>query len=407
MYSLTDWNLIKGPERKFASLRLKNGSRPSTVSSHGITGTEGGTTEEFTHSKPYDSYDSGSIDDGDVEVLENDVCRLGSKQEINAAFKVKVADINLHSVEDEVFAKSRSDVVLYVARMRAILSTIRSLPSGRYLNNAAYRAENEKGLVIGNYVYRAGGHWKPIDCEPRWKVAIVIPFRRRHAHLSVLLRNLIPLLKLQKLEFRIFVSEQNNDVIFNRGLMKNIGFLEATKFGWWDCVIFHDIDQIPMRGANYYGCDGMPRHLCARPEEMAYKPAYQLLFGGVVGVTARQMKGSNGYSNFYWGWGGEDDDLLKRLHARGYKPTRDLKQGYYRTLNHTKKTENELCEEVYCLLGKSNERMLWDGINNITYSKERLDLSLLYTHVAVDIRKESWNSGYAPCEKQKKSTDGR
>ena len=68
-----------------------------------------------------------------------------------------------------------------------------------------------------------------------------------------------------------FSSKQANDLVFNRGLIKNIGFMEATNFGSWDCVIFHDIDQVPMRATNSYGCDDMPKHLCAYAEEMGFK----------------------------------------------------------------------------------------------------------------------------------------
>lgn len=30
-------------------------------------------------------------------------------------------------------------------------------------------------------------------------------------------------------------------------------------------------------------------------------------------MTVQQFKKVNGYSNSYWGWGGEDDDMSNRL----------------------------------------------------------------------------------------------
>uniref|UniRef100_A0A8C8RN40 Beta-1,4-galactosyltransferase n=1 Tax=Pelusios castaneus TaxID=367368 RepID=A0A8C8RN40_9SAUR len=53
-----------------------------------------------------------------------------------------------------------------------------------------------------------GGHWKPKDCKPRWKVAILIPFRNRHEHLPIFFRHLIPMLQKQRLEFAFYVVEQ-------------------------------------------------------------------------------------------------------------------------------------------------------------------------------------------------------
>lgn len=39
---------------------------------------------------------------------------------------------------------------------------------------------------------------------------------------------------------------------------------------------------------------------------------YPTFFGGVSGVTIDQFKRINGYSNQFWGWGGEDDDFYQR-----------------------------------------------------------------------------------------------
>ena len=43
-----------------------------------------------------------------------------------------------------------------------------------------------------------------------------------------------------------------------------------------------------------------------------FRLPFPFLFGGVSAVTDKQMKKVNGFSNNYWGLGGEDDDMSAR-----------------------------------------------------------------------------------------------
>lgn len=36
------------------------------------------------------------------------------------------------------------------------------------------------------------------------------------------------------------------------------------------------------------------------------------MFGGVTAIRTSQFISINGYSNLYYGWGGEDDDIYER-----------------------------------------------------------------------------------------------
>ena len=42
------------------------------------------------------------------------------------------------------------------------------------------------------------------------------------------------------------------------------------------------------------------------------------IFGGVSALTTNQFEKVNGFSNQYWGWGGEDDDMSRRVKANNF-----------------------------------------------------------------------------------------
>lgn len=57
------------------------------------------------------------------------------------------------------------------------------------------------------------GSWQPSECQPRWNTAVIIPYRNRPSHLAVFLRNIIPFLQMQQLQFSIILVEQRGRTI--------------------------------------------------------------------------------------------------------------------------------------------------------------------------------------------------
>ena len=50
-------------------------------------------------------------------------------------------------------------------------------------------------------------------------------------------------------------------------------------------------------------------------------------FGGAVLFSKEQVENTNGYSNDYWDWGMEDDDLFWRCYLEGYADVREIEVG--------------------------------------------------------------------------------
>nr|CAG4650683.1 EOG090X0MWD [Sida crystallina] len=117
----------------------------------------------------------------------------------------------------------------------------------------------------------------------------------------------------QEIEYRITVVEQKDLKPFNRAALFNVGFVEMEKRHPADCYIFHDVDLIPLSLNNIYACTVEPRHISSALDVFDFKLPYATIFGGAVALTNDQFKTVNGFSNLFFGWGGEDDDFYSRV----------------------------------------------------------------------------------------------
>jgi len=149
------------------------------------------------------------------------------------------------------------------------------------------------------------------------KLGVCIPYRNRELHLHEFIPKVGKYLKSQGIDFQMYFCHQEDDKLFNRGATKNIAAKHAFEEGC-DYIVFHDIDMIPEEGADYSYPAGAPRHIATNISQMDYQLKYHEYFGGAVLFTKEQVEATNGYSNEYWDWGMEDDDLFWRCYKEGY-----------------------------------------------------------------------------------------
>lgn len=148
------------------------------------------------------------------------------------------------------------------------------------------------------------------------KLGVIIPYRDRKEHLEKFTKAIIKNLRNQKISYQIIVVEQTDEKSFNRGILLNIGVKEAHELGC-DYVVLHDVDMLP--DDVDYSYSKTPVHLATdliSTDNKESKIAYNY-FGGVTMFPINEFIRINGYSNKYWGWGFEDDDLLYRLRIMG------------------------------------------------------------------------------------------
>jgi hypothetical protein len=228
-----------------------------------------------------------------------------------------------------------------------------------------------------------GGRFRPQECIARHKVAIIIPYRDREEHLKIFLRNIHPMLERQQLDYGIYVVEQFGNKSFNRAKLMNVGFLESRKLYDYQCFIFHDIDLIPEDDRNLYTCSEQPRHMSVAIDKFDYKLFYEALFGGACALTEEQFLKVNGFSNVYFGWGGEDDDMYYRVINSGYNIGRYSGNiARYKMLKHKADVPNP---DRFNKLYSGKKRFKTDGINSIVYKRLDLALKKLFTWILVEI----------------------
>ena len=207
------------------------------------------------------------------------------------------------------------------------------------------------------------------------KLAILIPYRDREKHLKVFLHFLPKNINIEN--YIILIIEQNGNEKFNRAKLINSGFdFIKNKI---DYICIHDIDMIPIKAD--YSYSDIPLHMATNCSQFNYGLPYNGYYGGVNLMSNENFIKINGFSNDYWGWGVEDDDLLQRVIKTGYKLER--RPGYYVSLPHDKNPSNR---QENLRKFHSEYKYSEDGLSNIEYKiLEQIELNDFTIKIKVDI----------------------
>jgi len=145
------------------------------------------------------------------------------------------------------------------------------------------------------------------------KVVFIIPYRDRVEHkefFTVYMKHVLE--DIPKTDYEIYFVEQKNTLPFNRGAMKNIGFL-ALRYKYPNdykniTFVFNDVDTVPYSKniIDYETTPGIVKHFYG----------FKFALGGIFSIRGEDFERTNGFPNF-WAWGGEDNYMQKRVEYVG------------------------------------------------------------------------------------------
>jgi hypothetical protein len=224
------------------------------------------------------------------------------------------------------------------------------------------------------------------------KLSLIVPYRKRESHLRKFIPYMEDYLNKSNIPFSIVVVEQNNGKPFNRGMLLNIGYDLSTKDSDYFC--FHDVDLIP--DDVDYSYTEHPVHLATNLSKDEFRDCWEYYFGGVTLFNKQDFININGYSNEYWGWGFEDDDLLRRCVNFGLKVdekevkspvTYGLGSGYFNgTTSHCEvmfgnKEMREIFSEDFTILTNflPDKVMQKENVSECIWSIPELGFNLLFS----------------------------
>lgn len=173
------------------------------------------------------------------------------------------------------------------------------------------------------------------------KRVFIVPYRNRIQHKFFFSKYMSFILENDE-NYEIYFTHQCDARTFNRGAVKDIGFIAIrNKYPehYKDITfIFNDVDTIPFNKIfDYETTPGVVKHYYG----------FKYALGGIVVIKGADFDKTNGFPCF-WGWGMEDNVLQKRCESVGLKIDRS----------------------VFYNIGSPEILQLFDGISRIISKKD-------------------------------------
>jgi len=137
------------------------------------------------------------------------------------------------------------------------------------------------------------------------KIIIIVPYRDREEDRKEFIKRMPTILK--HLQYKIFIIHQHDKRLFNRGAIKNIGFLavkERYPHHYKDItLVFNDVDTMPRRKYQF--------SYNTHANSVNHFYGYTQTLGGIFAIKGQDFERINGFPNI-WTWGLEDNSVKMR-----------------------------------------------------------------------------------------------
>ena len=214
----------------------------------------------------------------------------------------------------------------------------------------------------------------PIIEDPVPRIVFIIPYRDREQHYKSFSAHMKCYLDKLAIPYKMFFIHQTDSRGFNRGAMKNIGFLKVKNDYPEEykkmTFVFNDIDTMPASTTYlpFETTSGTIKHFYG----------FEHTLGGIVSITGEDFERLNGFPNF-WAWGYEDNLLQIRAQESGIQIDRSV---FYKISNPAiiRLTENYIREVNRAEYDRFVKRTL-EGIRSICDLDYTVNLSTGFVDV--------------------------